>query len=353
MKERYVTETQDWELLVHCLDGKLNPDNIIVKTVSRPSIPFDKEIHQLLGKLDTIKSSTVHEALLSGRKVTAGPQYGLAGYRVPKGTLEIDLKTVTYYDNLQDWGLAQYPGLQRTAIELGGRKFKNVSTFFGRVLAANATIFLLKEKMGRRYRSKIKRGSEIPKDAYRPILLTFRGADQFDYWLNFHNVGGHPKKDDKEEDGFVYDWHNVMKTQIIKELGLRPKDVAKVELIGLAENMHTYKPDLLFKAYINKTPEEMFSLEAGKEREEIMGKVVLDGPDELYRFMAENQEKGEIHHPSDTSRDYRYLIDSVLNSKDNKLDPTTNTNFCPVGEANWALVLQMKGYDLTPIYTKD
>jgi len=348
----YVIEAKDWKLLIDSFKHPLNPDKIIAKPFPKLEIPFDNEIHEILCELDTIKSDVVHDAKIKGRKVKAGPQWGLADYkRMSDGTLELHLKPVTYYDALQDWGVAQNPELKKKVLEVSERKLGDTFALYGRVLAANTSIQLLREGIQNSYLHEIENGKELPNDCYGPYLVTFRGADQFDYWLAFHYVGGHPKKGDKAESEVVHDWHRVIASQVAKEIGVGLKYILNPRLRGLAENKHTHKPDLLYEIRINKTPSELFKLEDGTEREELLGLALMNDLDEFKNFVEKNQIKGKIYHPKDTSPVFRYVVKSVISLKGG-FDPTTSTNFCPVGEANMALLLQSKGYDMTKIYAE-
>ncbi len=354
----YITETKDFKILAHGLDKELNPNKVEVKAVPYQEIPFDNEIHDLLGKLDTLKSEAVYEAKTAGRNISAGPQWGLADYEIKNNTLVLSFKPVTYYDNMMDWKLAQNPELQKRVLEVSEEKLGDSYALLGRVLAANTSVKVLSEDAYAESKKEIESMKseetplELPEEAYNTFILNFRGADQAEYWLNFHNIGGHPKRGDKPEDTVVHDWHYVMTTQLVNELGIDQIDVAKMNAIGLAENTHTRKPDLLFETYINKTAKQILLGEDGIERDESLGLISLNGLGGLYTFVKNNQEKGKIYHPEDVSPAYKFLTNSVIKSKGG-LDPNTNSNFCPVGEAQMALELQLNSYDVSEIYNRE
>lgn len=346
---QYVTGTRDWRYLIDPERG-LYPYTVISKAVERPAIPFDNELHEILGQLDTIKGEVVHEALSGGRKLSAGPQWGLYDFSVSSdGILELLFKPVTYYDNLVDWGLARRPQLKKRVMDVSEKKLGDPYALHARVLAANATLQLLKEGSELSYKDEIENGEILHSDAYGPILLNFRDWTQFEYWLTFHNSGGHPKKGDKGDNEIVHNWHYVMKSQLVKEYGIDMNSIVDLRLIGLAENVHTNKPDLLYFALVNETPSQVLKRK-GEESDEFLSLVILENLDELYELVERNQEKGKFYFPKSPSRTFYSTLSSTI--KERGLDPNTSNNFCPVGEACLASVLQDHGYDLSKVYEK-
>jgi len=227
------------------------PLKLVVEPTSS-ELPLNQEIHKVSAIRDNIKGNVVYEIKLKGRKIRADPQYGLLNYEVKDGTLKLCLKPVTYYEALVDWKLGQMPEIKEKVERISSKYLDNPYALFGRVLAVNTSI-------------RLSDGS---------YLLTYRDPETFDYWLSFHNVGGHPKEKDKAPDGFVYDWVEVMKTQIENELGIERELISDVKLLGLAHNVHTYKPDLLFESYVNITPEELIRRKGiESERFETLGLV--------------------------------------------------------------------------------
>ncbi len=348
-----VIETTNWRIMVG--SEPLNAATISTRAVPRQAVPFDPELHSIQGELEQLTASAVFEAQQDGRKVGAGPQFGLASYEVRDGTLDIVLKPVTYYTNLQDWKLAKSPVLQRRVMEVSNRVLEDPLALFGRVLAANATIQLLREGAQDSYQTEIESGKVLPEEAYSPILVSFRDPTQFEYWLAFHNVGGHPKKEDTRPGEQLPDWNLVMRNQIKKELGVDPSSIVYLELLGLAENVRTRKPDLLYFSRLNLAPSQVLASQGGEEKEELQGLIPVEGFDELYELLEHNQSKGRIYTRAGSGMDgvHRRMNEFMMRRQIDRrgLDPNTDNNFCPVGEACMALVLQKRGYNVSPIYS--
>ncbi len=349
-----VIETTNWRIMAGAPNTPLNATKVSTHAVPRQAVPFDPELHRIQGELEQLTASAVFEAQQDGRKVGAGPQFGLASYEVNEGTLELGLKPVTYYTNLQDWKLAKSPVLQKRVMDASSRVLGDPLALFGRVLAANATIQLLREGAQDNYQTEIESGRVLPEDAYGPILVSFRDPTQFEYWLALHNVGGHPKKDDTRPGEQLPDWNLVMRNQIKRELGVNPSSIVYLELLGLAENVRTRKPDLLYFSRLNLAPSQILASQGGEEREELQGLIPVEGFEGLYELLEHNQRKGSIYTRAGSGMDgvHRRMNEFMMRKQIERrgLDPNTDNNFCPVGEACMALALQRKGYDVSPIY---
>lgn len=340
----FVTQGPNWKLLEY---ERINPDAVISRGVPTRSFPCDEEVHALRCELDKLRYQAISDAEKKGRSVYPGPQWGLVRHALsPDRVLELDFQQVVYYDNMKDWLLAQNKELQNKAMEIGQRKCGDPYAFFARVMGATAVVQLLREDITSSERSRIRNG-EIIDDAYGPVVTVFRGSDQFEYWLTFYCAGGHPKKDDRKKDGVPEDWHEVVKSQVVKELSIPIEMIPRPKLMALAENTSTHKPELLYKVRVNMTPKQIYELKGGREELEVLGLTVV-GLDELMDLIKNNQQKGVINHPRDISPQYRHLMRKIVESKG--LDPNTSNNFNPPGEAAFALLLQRLGYDFSGVY---
>ncbi len=318
-----VRKTKDWELLVDRISQPFSPDELVVEHLPRREVPWNGRLLDTLAKMETERTRAVSEMIAAGRKVFDAPQFHLSNYEVRDGVLRIKLRPTDYFSAVLDNKAASMPEFQAEMMDAGEHAYGDVYALFGRVLAANSVIKLA--------------------DGY---FLQFRGPDVMDYRLAFHNVGGHPKKENRDGRGQVADWHGVMISQIANELGISKEEIESVELMGIAENTHTRKPDLLYTARVGLGISELAE-GRGAEDWEQAGKYLV-GNGEIREFLQKNQEKGKIHLPGETPPIARYMFERLI--KMHGLDPTTSTNFCPVGEAGLALYLQMEGADLSDIY---
>lgn len=314
---------KDWKVLADKLSQRFS--KLKVDYIAPLESKWNKNLIDTLARIETEKVKTVTEMITAGRVVFADPQFGLDSFEVKNNILHISLRPTNYFYAALDVKAASMPKFQSERIELGRKFYGNDYALFGRVLAVNSVI-------------ELGDGS---------LLMQFRGPEHMDYRLTFHNVGGHPKSDDRNEEGKVTDWQGVMKTQTQRELGILKDEIKSVELIGLAENIHTHKPDLLYVTHVNLTKEEI-TKRKGPEDWEQMGKIFID-KDEIVNLLKKNQVKGEIYFPKGTPTTTNYLGIKKL-VKTFGLDPTTSNNFCPVGEACLVLYLQMKDQDLSGIY---
>lgn len=264
----------------------------------------DMDIFQ---RIEETWSAKFRDALEKGKILFAGPQYRLSKYEIlADGRMKLALGPTDYREFI---GTNAEAGKDSVWLEelysRGKTRYNDGNAFFSNALAICSVVITADEK----------------------IIIGLRSDKVAEYPRCWHTIGGHP-----DPKPFLparkIDLFKAMEEEIEEELLVDKEEISSIRLSGLAENVHTLKPELVFFTQLTCSFEDLKNRRVENKADEhfrIFGTYTED----LREFLINNQTNFSFPpgHPTQIS-----LIPTEKPS-------ATSNFFVPSGEAAWDLFL--------------
>jgi len=305
-------ETANFKILAP-LSGKpraYTPDEIQIG--EGDPIIRDNDNVDLFLRIERVWTEKFVNTVKKGGKMFAGPKYRLSSYHSDEKGITLDLGPTDYREligtNAEAGGDPEY---MKELIERGEKEFEDSDAFFSNTLGICSAVETSDGK----------------------VLVGLRSDSVGEYPRCWHVIGGHPEP--KVYQGKDIDLIDAMDREIIGELGIEYDERKSTQVLGLARNQRTRKPELLFSTQLYLTFDEIRD-RRGTEKDEHFALFGLSH-DELIDFLSANQKEFTFPEGHDLSSE-----DQERMAPKGK-HPNTVNFFVPPGEANLVMHLACKG----------